>query len=146
MVCLFWHSMYTAVKFNANHQIIIINSCKFYIIRKRMSYSIRICKIFEDASWFCKSHSFSHSVKTTSIDHIAVLADNNNTSNGVRIHFLKSVCHRNFYKKTPLARQLFSWAPFALDVSQSASTSQIEVWWAILSEFYRYACDPGLIY
>ena len=31
--------------------------------------------IYSDSHWFCESFSFSHSVKSTGIDHIAVLAD-----------------------------------------------------------------------
>ena len=34
--------------------------------------------IYSDSQWFCESFSFSLSVKSTGIDHIAVLADSNN--------------------------------------------------------------------
>ena len=35
MVCLFWHSMYTAVRFNVNHKIILMN---LDVIAKRLEY------------------------------------------------------------------------------------------------------------
>ena len=33
--------------------------------------------IYSDSHWFCESFLFSHSVKSTGIDHLAVLADSN---------------------------------------------------------------------
>ena len=35
--------------------------------------------IYSNSHWFCESQSFSHSVKTTGIGHIAVLADSNDS-------------------------------------------------------------------
>ena len=41
--------------------------------------------IYSDSHWFCKSFSFSHSVKPTGIDHTAVLADSNQFQTCLRI-------------------------------------------------------------
>ena len=37
----------------------------------------KLGSLYSDSHWFNKSGTFSHSVKTTSVDHIAVLADSN---------------------------------------------------------------------
>ena len=47
--------------------------------------------ILIDSHWYGKSLSFSHSVKSTDIDHIAVLADSNDKENSVwNITFIKN--------------------------------------------------------
>ena len=68
--------------------------------------------IISDSYWFCKSRSFSHSVKATSLDHIAILADSNQPQlqGVVWLHYLNMDTNQieQVFRQDPCAETIFS--------------------------------------
>ena len=81
MVCLFWHSMYVTERFNANHTryelLHILHHWKEDELLYQNTWFVMIHLDSNDFHDSVNPNHFFHLVKTTGLDHMAVLAENN---------------------------------------------------------------------